>query len=134
MLLMVEKGIRGGICHAIYRYVQANKTYMTYHDKNKELTYLKYLNVNSLLEWEIPQNFLVNAFKWVENTSQFHKNFMKSYNKDSDKGYFPEVIYNILKKYMIFLIIYSFYLKERKLRKLKNLQHNFRIKNNVSFT
>ena len=94
---------------------------MTDHDKNKELTYLKYLNVNSLLEWEIPQNFLVNAFKWVENTSQFHKNFMKSYNKDSDKGYFPEVIYNILKKYMIFLIIYSFYLKERKLRKLKNL-------------
>ena len=64
---------------------------MTYHDKNKELTYLKYLNVNSLFEWEIPQNFLVNGFKWVENTSQFYKNFMKSYNEDSDEGYFPEV-------------------------------------------
>ena len=55
------------------------------------MTYLKYLNVNSLFEWEIPQNFLVNGFKWVENTSQFYKNFMKSYNEDSDEGYFPEV-------------------------------------------
>ena len=28
MLLMVEKGIRGGICHAIHRYAKANKKYM----------------------------------------------------------------------------------------------------------
>ena len=28
MLLMVEKGIRGGICHAIYRYAKANINYM----------------------------------------------------------------------------------------------------------
>ena len=28
MLLLVEKGIRGGICHAIYLYVKANNKYM----------------------------------------------------------------------------------------------------------
>ena len=28
MLLMLEKGIRGGICHSIYRYVKANNKYM----------------------------------------------------------------------------------------------------------
>ena len=28
MLLMVEKGIRGGICHSIYRYAKANTKYM----------------------------------------------------------------------------------------------------------
>ena len=28
MLLMVEKGVKGGICHTIYRYAKANKKYM----------------------------------------------------------------------------------------------------------
>ena len=36
MLLMVEKGIRGGICHAIHRYAEANNKYMRNYDKNKE--------------------------------------------------------------------------------------------------
>ena len=32
MLLMVEKGIRGGICHAIHRYAKANNKYMKDYD------------------------------------------------------------------------------------------------------
>ena len=36
MLLMVEKGIGGGMCHAIHRYAEANNKYMKNHDKNKE--------------------------------------------------------------------------------------------------
>ena len=36
MLLMVEKGIREGICHAIHRYAKANYKYMKDYDKNKE--------------------------------------------------------------------------------------------------
>ena len=33
---MVEKGIRGRICHAINRYVKTNSKYMKDHGKNKE--------------------------------------------------------------------------------------------------
>ena len=42
MLLMVEKGIRGGMCHAIHHCTKANKKYMKDYDKNKESSYLKY--------------------------------------------------------------------------------------------
>ena len=41
MLLMVEKGVKGGICHTIHRYAKANKKYMKDYDKNKKLSYLK---------------------------------------------------------------------------------------------
>ena len=34
---MVEKGIRGGICHEINRYAETNNTYMKNYDKTKEL-------------------------------------------------------------------------------------------------
>ena len=36
MLLLIEKGIRGGICHAIHEYKKANNKYMKDFDKNKE--------------------------------------------------------------------------------------------------
>ena len=35
MLLMVEKGIRRGICHSIYRYAKANNKYMKIKIKTK---------------------------------------------------------------------------------------------------
>ena len=34
MLLMIEKSIRGGTCHSIYRYAKANEKYMKDYDKN----------------------------------------------------------------------------------------------------
>ena len=40
MLLMVEIGIRDGICHAIHRYAKANNKCMKNYDKNKESSYL----------------------------------------------------------------------------------------------
>ena len=36
MLLMVEKGIRGRICHAIHSYAKVNNKYMKNYDKNVE--------------------------------------------------------------------------------------------------
>ena len=78
MLLMVEKGIRGGICHYIYRYAKANNKYMKNHDKNKQFSYLQYLGVNNLYGWAMSQKLPVNNFEWIEDTSQFNEDFIKN--------------------------------------------------------
>ena len=41
MLLMVEKGIRGGICHSIERYAKANNKYMKNYNNNEESSYIQ---------------------------------------------------------------------------------------------
>ena len=48
MLLMVEKGIRGGICQAIHRYAKVNNKYLTNHNKDIISSYLMYLDANTL--------------------------------------------------------------------------------------
>ena len=66
-LLMIEKGIRDGICHAILsRYAKANNKYMIYYDENEESSYILYLDANSLYGWALSQKFPVNCFKWVK--------------------------------------------------------------------
>ena len=54
MLLMIEKGIRGGICHCIYWYAKANNKYMKdYNDKSNESSYLNYWNIKNWYGWTI---------------------------------------------------------------------------------
>ena len=64
MLLMVEKGIRGGICHAIYRYAKAKNKYMKNYDKDEEESFLQYLGDNNLYGWAMSQELPLNGFKW----------------------------------------------------------------------
>ena len=45
MLLMVEEGIRGGICHSIHRYAKANNKHMKNYSNNEESSYIQYLDV-----------------------------------------------------------------------------------------
>ena len=91
MLLMVEKGIRGGICQAIHRYAKANNKYMKNYDKDIISSYLMYLDANNLYGWAMSQKLPVNGFKWVEKSSRFNEIFIKNYNENSDIGYFLEV-------------------------------------------
>ena len=48
MLLIVEKGIRGGICQAIHRHAKANNKYMKNYNKDAISWYLMYLDANNL--------------------------------------------------------------------------------------
>ena len=91
MLLMVEEGIRGGICHSIHRYAKVNNKYMKSYDKNKESSYIQYLDANNLYGWAMSQKLRVNGFKWVKNTSKIDEKFIKNYDEDSNKGYIFEV-------------------------------------------
>ena len=63
MLLMVEKDIRGEICHAIHRYEKANNKHRKDSDKNKELSCLKYWGLNNLCGWAMPNKFPVDNFE-----------------------------------------------------------------------
>ena len=71
---------------------------MKHYDKNEESLYLKYWDVNNLYGWAISQNLPVNNFKWIEETSQLNKNFIKNYNEENDEGYFLEVNVQYLEK------------------------------------
>ena len=66
MLLMVEKGSRGGICQAIHRYAKANNKYMKKYDEDIISSYLMYLDANNLYGWAVSQKLPVNGLKWVE--------------------------------------------------------------------
>ena len=48
ILLMFEEGTRGGMYQATYRYAKTNNKYMNNYDKNKESSYLQYLDANNL--------------------------------------------------------------------------------------
>ena len=48
MLLMIEKGTRGGICQATHRYAKANNKYMKNYNKNIESSHIQYLDTDNL--------------------------------------------------------------------------------------
>ena len=91
MLLMVEEGIRGGVCHAIHRHAKANNKYMKNCGKNKESSYIQYSDENNLYGWEMSQKLPVNGFKLIKNVTEIDKKFIRNCDEDSNKGYILEV-------------------------------------------
>ena len=62
MLLMIEEGIRGGMCHSIHRYAKANNKYIKNYDINIGSSYLMYLDANNLYGLAVSQKLPVNGF------------------------------------------------------------------------
>ena len=66
MLLMFEKGIRGGISIISNRYGEANNKYMRKgYNKNKPSKYLMYLDANNLYGCAMSEKLPTHGFKWL---------------------------------------------------------------------
>ena len=66
MLLMFEKGIRGGISIISNRYGEANNKYMgNRFNKNKLSKYLMYLDANNLYGSAMSEKLPTHGFKWL---------------------------------------------------------------------
>ena len=63
-------------------------------------SYIEHLDPNNLYGWAMSQKLPVNGFNWVkqEELSNFNEDFIKKYDKNSDKGYFLEVDIDYLKE------------------------------------
>ena len=88
MLLMVEKGIRGAICHAMHRYAKAN---MKDFNKDEEESFFEYLDANNLYDWAISEPLPVDGFDRIKDLPKIDEDLIKSYDENSDKGYILEV-------------------------------------------
>ena len=118
MLLMVQEGISGGICHSIHRYAKANNKYMNNYD---ESSCIQYLDANNLNGWAMSQKLPVHNFKWIEDTSKINEDFIKNYYEYSKKGYILEVDVKYPKKFHDLHSDLSFLPKRIKIDKCKKL-------------
>ena len=66
MYQMVEKGLRGGVSYIANRYYKPNNKYLSDNDKNKDSSYLMYLDVNNVYGWAIAQSLPTGRFKWIK--------------------------------------------------------------------
>ena len=96
MLMMFERGIRGGITHISKRYAEANNKYMKNYDTKKESTFIQYLDANNLYGWAMTQNLPTHGFNWMKNITK--ENVMEILDKENHsminkgkKGYIFEV-------------------------------------------
>ena len=90
MLLMVEEGMRGGICPSIHLYAKLNDKYMKNYNSNEEPSYIQYLDANNLYGWAMSKKLPVNGFKWADN-DKINEEFIKNYNENDKKGYIFKV-------------------------------------------
>ncbi|XP_071444738.1 uncharacterized protein [Hetaerina americana] len=85
MILMMERGIRGGMSQCVKRYCEANNKSLEHYDHTKESTYIMYLDANNLYGWALSSPLPRGGFQWSE-----YKDVM-NIPDDSPKGYILEV-------------------------------------------
>ena len=92
MLLMFERGVRGGITQSVNRWAKAYNLYMgSEFVPDKPTRYLQYLDANNLYGWAMSQPLPTGGFKWVSikpsKISQLTKCKYKGYLLEVDVKY-----------------------------------------------
>ena len=91
MLLMFERGIRGGITQAVHRHASANNPYMEEYDKDKETNYLQYLDANNFYGWAMSQSLPTREFRWIKCNAWDPVRLVDMISHEKDYGYLLEV-------------------------------------------
>ena len=65
MLMMVEKGIRGGVSMISTRYGKANNPYMKDYDPDLPTKFISYLDANNLYGWAMSKPLPTHGFRWM---------------------------------------------------------------------
>ena len=93
MILMCEKGIRGGITQAIHRYLSGNKKYMNNFREDMASSFLMYLDANNLYDWTMCRKLPLNNFEWIGNPNEMFttKSILNYDEETNEKGCLLEV-------------------------------------------
>ena len=87
ILLMFERGIRGGITQSVHRWAIANNSYMgCEYDPSEPTEFLQYLDANNLYGWAMSQPSPVGDFKWIKIDNE-ESDIVEKLNKNSKLGY-----------------------------------------------
>ena len=69
MVIIIKKGIRGGISMISNRYGTSNNKYMRdSYDESKESTYIQYLDANNLYGWAMSKPVPTHGFEWMSES------------------------------------------------------------------
>ena len=91
MVLMFEKGIRGGISQVIQRYASANNKFMSNYDLKQLSYFLLYLDANNLYGWAMSKKLPISGFEWINDLKKFASEFIRNYDENDGTGYLLEV-------------------------------------------
>ena len=98
MLLMVEKGIRGGVSMVSNRYGKANNKYMgDKFNSNEPSKYIQYLDANNFYGWAMSKPLPTHGFKWMK-TSELETRNLHSCILEVDLDY-PNELHDLHNDY-----------------------------------
>ena len=127
MLLMFERGIRGGITQAVHHYASADNPYMgDRYNPREESSYLQYLDENNLYGWAMSQSLPTGRFGWVS----IKPNEIGELAARTDKGYLLEVNVSYPKELHNPHNDLPFICERMKINDVEKLVPNLRNKNN----